>query len=435
MYDDNTLYWIWLADKCGVASKEFAKLIARFENPFEVYRLEPEEIDTIDFISERLKGALSKKSLEYAYSVIKYCRKNDVSIITYGDSRYPARLKTLEDPPAVLYCLGELPELNRRICVGMVGTRNISAYGAQSAYKIAYELAAANVCVVSGMALGVDAVAACGVLEALGDTVAVLGCGIDIIYPKQHTRLHGYIRNRGAIITEYPLATPPYGSNFPKRNRIISGLCQGVLVVEGNRSSGAMITAQCAVTQGRELFALPGKINESNSDGPNELIKNGANIALSAEDIVVHFDFVYHDVINYRDLKRAKSTEGLKPEILKKYGVYIEPYECHVTPSESESSAEKNIGTPRTAEPQSLEKPNEKEELPAKTSSDSSDMALESLDPLTKRVFLLMPLDRAASPDEFITDGVGIAEAITALTMLEINGLVSSLPGGKYIRK
>ncbi|MBE6596914.1 MAG: DNA-protecting protein DprA [Ruminococcaceae bacterium] len=439
MYDDNTLYWIWLADKCGAASKEFAKLIARFENPFEIYRLEPEEIDAIDFIGERLKAALSKKSLESAYSVIKYCRQKDVSIISYGDKRYPSRLKTLEDPPAVLYCLGEIPDFDKRLCVAVVGTRDISAYGAQSAYKISYELAAANVCVVSGMALGIDAVAACGALEALGDTVAVLGCGIDMIYPKQHARLHCFIRNRGTVITEYPPATPPYGSNFPKRNRIISGLSQGVLVVEGNRSSGAMITAKCAVTQGRDLFALPGKINESNSDGPNELIKNGANVALSSDDIIVHFDFLYHDTINYRDLKIAKYSQNrLTAEILKKYGVELEIFQSQSTQNAEKTNAEARRSA-FAAEPKHEEKPEEKEELPAKSeeemAKDSSDKALELLDPLTRRVFELMPIDKAASPDEFITEGVGIAEAITSLTMLEINGLVSSLPGGKYIRK
>ena len=185
MLSEDRLYWIWLADRCGVASKEFARLIARFDNPFEIFRLEPEEIDAIDCISRRLKDRLSEKSLEHSYSTLKYCKQNDIGIVTYGDKNYPSRLKTLEDPPALLYFVGNFPEFDKKLCVGVVGTRKISAYGMESTYKISYELASAGVCVVSGMALGVDAVAACAAIAAGGCTVAVLGCGIDVVQPKR----------------------------------------------------------------------------------------------------------------------------------------------------------------------------------------------------------------------------------------------------------
>ena len=166
MKDNDNLYWIWLADKCGVACREFSRLIAMFENPFEIYRLDAEEIGSIDGISERLKNALCSKSLEYAYSTLKYCKKNGVKIIAYSDAKYPQRLKSLEDPPVLLYCVGELPDLDRIVSIGVVGTRKMSAYGAHSAYKISYELASANFTVVSGMALGIDAVSACAALTA-----------------------------------------------------------------------------------------------------------------------------------------------------------------------------------------------------------------------------------------------------------------------------
>ena len=307
MYDDDSLYWIWLADKCGPASKSFARIADRFGSPFEVYRLEPEEIDALDFISERLKSALSQKSLERSYSILKYCKQNKIEIISYGSRKYPSSLKTLEDPPAVLYCAGRLPDFDKRLCIGVVGTRKISAYGMQTSYKISYEMAAANICVISGMALGVDAVSACAAIEAGGCTVAVLGCGIDIVYPKAHAKLKNSICRNGAVITEFPPSEPPNARNFPKRNRIISGLSQGVLIVEGNAASGAMITAERAISQGREVFALPGKINESNSEGPNALIRKGANVALGSEDIILHYDFLYHDAIDYRGLKKSKN--------------------------------------------------------------------------------------------------------------------------------
>ena len=326
MLSEDRLYWVWLADRCGAASKEFAKLITRFENPFEIFRLEPEEIDTIKYIGQRLKDRLSEKSLEHSYSILKYCNDNGIEIITYADKKYPSRLKTLEDPPAILYCLGNMPDIDRKLCIGVVGTRKISAYGMHSAYKISYELASAGACVVSGMALGVDAVAACAAIEAGGCTVAVLGCGIDIVYPKQHAKLYREICKHGCVLTEYPPAEAPYGSNFPKRNRIISGLCQGVLVVEGNRQSGAMITAQMAISQGREVFALPGKINDGNSEGTNDLIQKGVNVALCADDMIYHFDFLYHEAVDYRGLHLGKSRSDFSREALVKRGVRGELY-------------------------------------------------------------------------------------------------------------
>ena len=433
MKDNDNLYWIWIADKCGVACREFSRLIGMFENPFEIYRFDTEEIGAIDGISERLKNALCSKSLEYAYSVLKYCKKNGIEIITYADKKYPQKLKTLEDPPVLLYCVGELPDLDRQVAVGVVGTRKMSAYGAQSAYKISYELASANFCIVSGMALGIDAVAECAALDAKGSTVAVLGCGIDIVYPKAHAKLKRFIENHGAVITEYPLGEPPQGKNFPKRNRIISGLSNGVFVVEGNETSGAMISARHAVSQGRDIFALPGNIDESNSSGPNELIKNGANVVVSSDDIVLYYDFLHHDVINYRGLKASRSHSDLDIKRLARYGVAADM--CYV----ADESTAVPAAEVAPIKKQRVERSSEHETVadePIRTDkTDNSAAILSTLDTVAQRVFSLMPIDHAVAPDEFVSSGVGISEAITALTMLELSGLCESLPGGTYIRK
>lgn len=438
MNDNDSLYWIWLSEKCGVASREFSRLIGMFENPFEIYRLDTEEIGAIDGISERLKNALCSKSLEYAYSVLKYCKKNGVSIISYADRAYPQKLRTLEDPPVLLYCIGELPDLDRQVAVGIVGTRKMSAYGAQSAYKISYELASANLSIVSGMALGIDAVAACAALDAKGSTVAVLGCGIDIVYPRAHAKLKRFIENHGAVITEYPLGEPPQGKNFPKRNRIISGLSNGVFVVEGSETSGAMISARHAVSQGRDIFALPGNVDESNSSGPNELIKNGANVVVSSDDIVLYYDFLHHDVINYRGLKASRLHSDLDVKRLARYGVAADM--CYVAEASAPvSDAVAPAEQPRTeAKPITAKRPEceaVSDEPTREDGTDNSAEILATLDTVTQRVFSLMPIDRAVAPDEFLSSGVGIAEAITALTMLELSGLCESLPGGTYIRK
>ncbi len=471
MKDENALYWLWLSEKCGVASKEFGRLIARFENPFELYRMESEEIEQIEGIGDRLKGRLSDKSLESAYTILRYCKQNKVKIIPYGDEKYPARLRNIEDPPALLYCLGDLPDMNSGLCIGIVGTRKMSEYGKESGYRISYELASAGAVIVSGMALGVDGVCACGALSAGGKTVAVLGCGISVVYPREHEKLMHEIARHGAVVTEYPPSERPLAGNFPKRNRLISGLCQGVLVVEAARGSGALITASRAIAQGRELFALPGKVGESNSDGPNELIQSGAHMALSAEDIVRHYDFLYHDVISYKGLAKAGKYTGHADDAMRRYGVSYRS--CHTGYGEAGNRVSRgaeisasNVMSENTVQkkaPETLKKQTDEESTGSKGSADNRETTekkdrsgleetgkientcfsdqhkiekiLSSLDDTSRAVFEKMPVGRAVTPDLLLTEKLGIGEVITSLTMLELSGLVSSLPGGLYIRK
>ncbi|MBE6546638.1 MAG: DNA-protecting protein DprA [Ruminococcaceae bacterium] len=439
MNDENRLYWIWLSEKCGIASREFRRLAEHYEDPFELYSMSDSEIEGLEGIGAALKARLCDKTLESAYAILRYCRSHRVTILPYGDAQYPARLRTIEDPPVLLYVLGDLPDLNDRLCIGMVGTRKMSEYGRQSAYTISYELAAANAVVVSGMALGVDGVSACGALAAGGTTVAVLGCGISVVYPKEHEKLMKAIARHGAVITEYPPDERPFGGNFPKRNRIISGLCQGVLVVEGAAGSGALITAQKAISQGRELFALPGKINESNSDGPNELIRHGANVALCAEDILRHYDFLYHDRISYKGLQRAKRERPEEERVLRQYGVAAVyaggRKKRKVADFMENSGAYAEQAPPKEPFPQQMQVPPSAEPKPKKVTHTASAEALNALDETTRKIFAALPLDRAVSPDAPELSEIGIGEVITALTLLELSGLVESLPGGLYIRK
>ena len=441
MRDENTLYWLWLAEKCGIASKQFGRLIEKYDDPFDVYRLSEDEIEQLEGINGALRAKLCEKDLENSYSILKYCKENRVDIISYGDSRYPARLKNIEDAPILLYCLGHFPDFNSALCIGIVGTRKMSEYGKQSAYKIGYELSSAGAIVVSGMALGVDGAAASGALSAGGRTVAVLGCGISVVYPKEHKKLMEEISRKGAVITEYPPTEAPHGHNFPKRNRIISGLCQGVLVVEGAAGSGALITARRAIDQGREVFALPGKIDESNSEGPNELIREGAYPALCSDDILRHYDFLYHDVIDYSKHTKAKRkvARGDADAALKKYGVGSRVLKFANDPKPQEPA---QTQTP-DEECFVLEEKREEEQAPIEQASaeksesmaDNSAELLAGLDETTRRVFESLPIDKAVSPDALAAAGIGVGDAITSLTMLELCGLVSSLPGGLYVRK
>lgn len=431
MRDENNLYWIWLAERFGVASKDFPTFADKFDDPYDVYRMTEEEIGQIEGISDRLKERLGDKSILEAYDILKYCKKHQIDIIGYGDARYPARLKTIEDPPVLLYCQGRLPALNSMLCFGMVGTRKMSEYGKQTAYKISYELSAANVCIISGMALGIDGVCACGALNGGGVTVAVLGCGLATVYPREHERLMKAIAKRGAVITEYPPFEKPHGYNFPKRNRIISGLCQGVAVIEGAHGSGALITASRAISQGRELFALPGKINESNSDGPNELIRSGANVMLCADDIINHYDFLYHDVINYRGFSNAKKRSDLREDALRAYGVSsVYDRERYVTKGAKADGVA--VSKPEASLNSVKEKTENKQCRDQSASGDSDkEKMIAALDSGTQKIYDLLP-EGSFNPDAVTSKGVGAGELMTALTMLEISGLITSLPGGMY---
>lgn len=446
MKDENILYWIWLAEACGVASKSFGRLVTRYDDPFEIYRLEEDEIEQLEGADRVLKDRLCDKSLEAAYAILRYCKQNKVDVVAYTDPRYPARLRAIEDPPVLLYCLGRMPDFDRQLSVATVGTRKMSEYGRDTAYRISYELAAAGAVVVSGMALGIDGVCAAAALEAGGSTVAVLGCGISVAYPKEHTGLMAAIARHGAVVTEFSPMERPNGRNFPRRNRIISGLCQGTLIVEGTRGSGALITASLAIAQGRELFALPGKVGDGNSNGPNELIQSGAHVALQAEDILHFYDFLYHDVINYKQLSRAKKQGHKVASVLGRYGVSsraVRMAHAEEAPVAPEGVVAEAATTERTeaARMRAPKKPKrEADSVSAfaenkRATSDRSQELLVSLDDTTRNVLEAMPLDRAVSPDALAAKGLDTGDVMTALTMLELAGFVVSLPGGLYTRK
>ena len=446
MINQDVLYWIWLAEKCGIASKGFDKLIEKFDNPFDIYQLENEEIEQLPHVNDSLKAKLCEKNIDASYEILKYCKSHGVDIITYADKRYPERLKNTIDPPILLYCLGHFPSFDSLVCIGVVGTRKMSEYGKQSAYKISYELAEKGACVVSGMALGIDGVAACGALSAGGITVAVLGCGLDTVYPSQHKTLMQEIAKHGAVITEYPPKEPPHGYNFPKRNRIISGLSQGVLVVEASVGSGALITARNAHDQGRDIYAVPGKISEASAEGPNALIRDGAYSASTADDILKNYDFLYGESLERNKVAHTKRNKPSADSMLGKYGLY---YALNTKKEEEERVFAAKPERKKSAKTEKAEKKSEKVAESAsltvaaptdngKTESyagDSSSALIDGLDSVTRRIFESIPQDKAISADSILLDGVSVSEIITSLTMLELYGLVSSLPGGLYIRK
>lgn len=282
---DPLAYWIGFNKVRGIGAARLRALLDYFGSVEKAWNAPGDALREIGLdrrSSANLLETRSKLDLAAELTKIKQAR---VDVLTWEDPRYPARLMAINDPPPVLYLRGELrPEDDWAVAI--VGTRRASAYGKEAARVLAGDLARAGATVVSGLAVGIDAQAHRAALEAGGRTLAVLGCGVDIIYPWENKQLADDIVQHGALISEYALGAKPEASNFPPRNRIISGLSRGIVVVEAGEQSGALITAAFAADQGRDVFAVPGSIFARNSQGTNRLIRDGATPVLSANDVL-----------------------------------------------------------------------------------------------------------------------------------------------------
>ncbi len=440
------LFEIWFALRCGIANKEFQPLLETYGTPYDLFNADEVELETLP-CSQSLKNRLADKSLREATQIMDYCKENGVELLFWQDESYPASLRPLRDPPVLLYYKGHLPAISRRLCISVVGTRSMSEYGKRMAYKIGYELASAGTVVVSGLALGNDSVAAAGAISAGGQTVAVLGCGIDTVYPREHEKLFEEILVRGAVMTEFPPATPPEGKNFPIRNRIISGLSQGTVVIEGDLRSGALITARTAILQGRDIYAFPGNVGETNSAGTNQLISDGASIVLKARDVLDNYTFLYRDVLDMAKLLKAETRSEPDDELLTRLGVSVRTTPARrtegATPSRTgEPSRPGRMGStaghtdapsPQTP-PRSPSTPKAPpHSAPAK--GDASQKILSQLTDTQRRIFEVLPLDHAVPIDHVTREGFSVGEVMAAMTILEIRGLTVTLPGGLYARK
>ena len=445
--------WIWLAQKCGVASKELLTLIDGFESIEKIYEADYDTYADMG-VSERLCEDLCDKSLDEANGIIARCQSLKAGILCYDDQKYPSALRSIKDPPAVLYYSGILPDFNKSLCISVVGTRKMSEYGMRAAYKISYELACSGALVVSGMALGVDGVASAAALAAGGKVVAVFGSGIDIVYPKEHRTLNDKIRRSGVVLTEYAPSTSPFGYNFPIRNRLISGLSQATVVIDADVDSGAMITAKHAILQGKDIYAVPSNIDSLNSSGTNSLIRDGAQAVLCGNDIIKNYIFSHGSRLNQKRLYDAELKSELDPSVLADMGVGTRSgdsgkkdskgaYVKSVVRKPKKDAVEKTDNAKNAKEHhesaymKALENdaPNKKEDVSQEKSRDLSREALESLSEKQRRVFEEMPIDFPVTVDYLTKTGMKLGEVISALTVLEIKGLVSSLPGAIYIRK
>lgn len=292
------VYWIWLAHRTGLKDRTKSILLERFSQPRELYDADRDALEEIAGITEEEKSALMDKDLSEAERILQKCEEKNLEIITQSDERYPARLKNIFDPPTVLYCRGNFPDIDGNAVIGVVGTRRASAYGLSAARRMGSELARGGGIVVSGLADGIDAAAMRGALEGGGSVVGVLGCGADVVYPRCNRELFASTARYGCIVSEFPPGTPPVKWNFPKRNRIISGLSRGVVVVEAPEKSGALITARQALDQGRDVFVVPGNVDMASFVGSNRLLRDGAEVVGCGWDILGEYIYQYPDKLH-----------------------------------------------------------------------------------------------------------------------------------------
>lgn len=282
-------YWVWLTLAIGVNNPKQKRIYETYDSIVDFYSGGIYEWRLSGIFSEKDICSLLNTKLSDAEKVINKCKKLNYDIVCIDDTSYPQKLRNIDVPPCVLYVWGELPDIDNRLSIAMVGTRNATQYGVMASHILSSSLAKLGVIIVSGGALGIDSASHTGVLEANGTTICVLGCGIDYRYLMSNAPMRKNIASTGAVISEYPPGTSPFPGNFPVRNRIISGLCDGVIVVEADEKSGSLITVNHALEQGREVFAVMGNINSRYSTGTNKMIKDGATPVTSYIDVIEMF--------------------------------------------------------------------------------------------------------------------------------------------------
>jgi DNA processing protein len=384
---DDELHWLALKLVPGLGTRVSAKLLERFRTPQAIFRASRTELESAGVSGSVAQSIASGCTFEDAAAQQDKMAESDSVLVSLFDSRYPKLLRDIFDPPIVLFARGRV-ELLASISVGVVGTRRPTPYGLAVAERLSADLAHAGLTIVSGMARGIDTAAHKGALGASGDTIAVLGCGVDVVYPSENRRLAADIAARGLIVSEFPMGSVAFPQNFPIRNRIISGLGAGVLVVEGAQYSGSAITAKLAMDQGREVFAVPGNITSKASWGPNLLIKQGARLVQDWNDVVVELPAESRRHLIDKGRKRIMAEGG-----------------------ESSADAQASLLTGGSSQ-------------------------APQLDAAARRVMEALPVDAALHFDDLIgkVEDISPSELIAALFELEMLGLVKQLPGKNFVK-
>ena len=386
-------YWLWLTQTGGLSSIAAHKYLRHFGSVKKLYFASAEDYRLVPEARESEVKKLMNKRLDTAEKIETDCRRLGIRIMTLYDADYPDRLRNIYDAPMVLYVKGELPPVDDSPCIAIVGTRKSHAYGQRCAQRFGYDICRCGGVVISGLAEGIDSAAIRAALEAGGPVIGVLGTGIDVVYPAWNAELQNAVAKNGALVSEYPPGTKGSRISFPQRNRIISGLSVGVVVIEAPEKSGSLITAARASEQGRDVYVVPGNIDDPNFVGSNMLIRDGAALAMNAWDIISCYRWQFPERIQRRDSKKLAVLEAVKR--------FAEPQKGKNYEAETKKSVDKQ---------------NFREYIDMK---DGAQLSVEEL------ALLRALSDGAKQTDELIElTGMEASDALASLTMLELEGYV-----------
>lgn len=412
MISSNAKYWIWLTLALGYNTPKVKRIAKLYSDISLFYQGGKKEWRFCGILSDSDIEKLSKATLEEAQKIIDRCNELKYSVLAIDDESYPSCLFNIDSPPAVIYISGTLPDIDNRLSIGVVGTRRATDYGLKNSYKIAYALSKYGVTVVSGGALGVDCASHRGSLAANGVTICVRGCGINCNYLHENEQMRRAITRRGAVISEYPPDETPRNYYFPARNRIISALSDGVLVIEAGAKSGSLITANLALEQGKEVFALLGN-NSPQNEGSNGRIKEGSAIPVTDfMDILNAFDNLYatdgevdFNNISLNDIEaipvKGKSSLKNKPKKFKNIDKPENKIENIVDNSDKEIKHKENL----------------------------------NLNPTAQRIYEYISTE-PVHIDKISSDlGLPVFKVLSSITELEMKNLVKALQGRRYILK
>ena len=424
------VHWVWLAHRPGLGDWLRWQILQQFGDPESVYYAD--DYRSVEGLSPEGIESLLDKSLASAEKILEDCLNRRLHILTIQDAAYPERLRNIPDPPLVLYYKGQVPDLEGTAVIGVVGTRRATPYGLTVAKRMGYQIGKCGGVVVSGMARGIDAVAMSGGLTGDAPVVGVLGCGVDIIYPVSNRALFEDVERYGCIFSELPPGTQPTRWTFPRRNRIISGLSCGILVVEAPEKSGALITARLAADQGRDVFVVPGNIDNDACTGSNRLLRDGAIAVGCGWDVLSEYELQFPGKLR-KDTKQVRLT--------------ADPSEGEDAPSRVAETARlpKKSGRPalniragkakESVDSQPLPEPAEKKadkkaiDNPAIAPYIDINETLLQCSPQEKAIVLALK-DGEKLVDNVIADtGLGAREVLSSLTMLELRGIIERLPG------
>ncbi len=417
-------YWVWLSALTGLKPAKRFALLDALGDPENVYYADEKSLRGELSLSEGELRLLLNKSLVRAEGILAQCRTEGISILTLQDAAYPRRLRNIYDPPVVLYIKGRLPAMDEEAAIGVVGTRKVTLYGQKMAKKLGFEVCRCGGLVVTGLAEGADSAAAEGALIAGGTCIGVLGCAIDSIYPRWNGALYEDVSIAGALVSEYPPGEPQTKWYFPERNRIISGLSIGVVVVEAPEKSGALITAELALEQGREVYAVPGNADAPGCLGSNRLIREGAQLVTNGWQMLADFAQQFPKLSEYDERKVRQLA--LREDTGKSYyvGKVSEKAEAELNAVLAETGrgfAKLRIQTDRKG----IDNPEKREYIDLR----------DQLSALTERQLRIVSVLKGKSVhvDDIVEETeLSVPEVLSELTMLQIKGYVLQESGKRF---